>query len=76
MIIKVKGADVNMPIDQYAEVLETGVTGVSAYIKIKLLGTGAEIRIRPWSIIGVQLSDDLTLEFRYRCYETKTSSCV
>ncbi len=69
MIIKVIGEHVNMPVDQYAEVLDTVVRGVTIAIKVRLLGTDVEMWVRPWAIIGVQLSDDLTLKCEYKGYE-------
>lgn len=59
MIIQVKAEAVNMPCDQYAEILNIKTQGDVVSFEIKLLGALTECEIKPWDIVGVKLSDHI-----------------
>lgn len=59
-IIKISGTAVSYPCDQYAKILK--VTGYDELV-IELLGTGCHRAIKPTDVVGVKLSDKLTINF-------------
>lgn len=68
MIIQVKAEAVNMPCDQYAEILDIKIQGTVVDFEIKLLSTFAECEVKPWDIVGVKLSHEFTLKIKWNGY--------
>lgn len=59
MQVKVKGSVVDSPNDQWCDLLEAKEN----VVEVRLLKSGDKFIILPYNIIGVRLSESLTIDF-------------